>query len=525
MPTPQALGGALTYNPFLTADANAKILQLQQQQAIAQALLGEGMQPVDTKDRQIGGVGYRISPLEGLAKMAQILSGRSGQSDAIQGYKDLYAPQPTPQQTGDALNQQSGVGPTQAAAGQAQMNAAIGNPNLSAMGRALAGAGPYAQGLAFSDPNELLKLAATSAFADHRAGSSYYDANTGGRSFIPTDQQQNDMPFGGNQTSQVSPTNQGMIPPSGPALQEYRDANGMGTPPVDIQRQNAGMPVGTSSIQPVDLNSAPNLAGGNPLPPPATAFSQPNITTPIPSQPLAPLPGESSNSFHARLDAWKAAATKTAEIGPAGATTEATKNAENLTDASKTFNAAAGNLPRAMQRFAQLREAAKNASYGGGVSEEDPGSTFGDYARNYARTASGQFFEPGRATSNQIIDQATKQGVLSELGPQLAGLKGNKFLESIASGASGLNPADPSDTKINAINGLQDQYISNLKSLAEQRRNYGDKSAPTDIDLAKLISQNAEPTSKISVVSPDGKLGRVDAAHLIDLINAGGKIR
>jgi hypothetical protein len=72
-------------------------------------------------------------------------------------------------------------------------------------------------------------------------------------------------------------------------------------------------------------------------------------------------------------------------------------------------------------------------------------------------------------------------------------LKGNKFLEGIAAGASGLNHSDPPQTKVHAVDGLEAQYISNLKQLAAQRRAYGDNRAPTDeqidAEVARLKSQ------------------------------------
>ena len=196
----------------------------------------------------------------------------------------------------------------------------------------------------------------------------------------------------------------------------------------------------------------------------------------------------------------------------------------NVADATKTFNVAASNFPRAMQRFEQLRQAASDASYGIGVDEKEPGST-GDFNRVFAKTFLAQYIEPKTAVANQIMEQATNQGVLSELGPQLAGLKGNKFLEGIASGASGLDLADPPAAKLNAINGLQDQYISNMKSLISQRRNYGDKTAPTELELSNLIAQHAKPTDMISVVDPKGNLGRVPASDLASLVQDGGQIR
>lgn len=164
---------------------------------------------------------------------------------------------------------------------------------------------------------------------------------------------------------------------------------------------------------------------------------------------------------------------------------EATKGGENLADAQKTFNVAASNLPRAMQRFQELRDASANASSGLGVNSEGEGM--------YPSLA--RAFEPETAKANQIIQQASKQGILAELGPQLQGLKGNKFLEGIANSASGLNAADPAKVKVNAVNGLQDQYIANLKSLAAQRRQYGDKNAPTDEQIDTEVAKYAPKTA------------------------------
>jgi hypothetical protein len=77
MPTQPTLG----MNPMLATlspDDQQSLLQLQQRQAIGQALLQQGLQPIDTSNRQVGGMGYRISPLEGLAKMAQMYTGAAG---------------------------------------------------------------------------------------------------------------------------------------------------------------------------------------------------------------------------------------------------------------------------------------------------------------------------------------------------------------------------------------------------------------------------------------------------------------
>lgn len=88
MASAQQLGAQL-YNPFLPPDANAKLQGIQQQQALAQTLLSQGTDPISTQGRQIGGVGYNISPWEGVAKLGQILSGKEQQQDANQQTADL----------------------------------------------------------------------------------------------------------------------------------------------------------------------------------------------------------------------------------------------------------------------------------------------------------------------------------------------------------------------------------------------------------------------------------------------------
>lgn len=229
-------------------------------------------------------------------------------------------------------------------------------------------------------------------------------------------------------------------------------------------------PPGGQPAQPGVASSAASSAA----PPPATGIS------PQAQQLLAIARPDASNALNN--------ITKTSYDSPEvkAKTALDVKNSDNLADAQKTYNVAASSLPRALQRFQQLRDASKDASYGLGVDAEG-----GGLAPKFAQTGGGKFFEPNTATANQIIQQASKQGVLNELGPQLAGLKGNKFLESIASGASGLNASDPPATKVNAINGLETQYIANMKQLAAQRRAYGDKTAPTDAEIDAMVKQNS----------------------------------
>jgi hypothetical protein len=135
-------------NPMLALlppDQQQNLMQLQQQQAIGQALLQQGLQPIDTSNRQVGGIGYRISPLEGLAKMANMYAGNKiardsmGQQAQIMGQmygnafgQDQQVPvaQPAPPVTG--ADSGSLTGP---AAGMGGMQ---GSPDPRVLGAALA---------------------------------------------------------------------------------------------------------------------------------------------------------------------------------------------------------------------------------------------------------------------------------------------------------------------------------------------------------------------------------------------------
>lgn len=435
---------------FLAPKDPASLFRAQQQEALAQALLQQGNAPISTEGRQIGGVGYQISPWEGVAKLGQLLSGGVTQNFANE-------------KLAKALEGGMAGGPTSAGSSADPIISSMPGPTQALFNRLTL---PESMG---GNPRAAIDL-----YGQYAAGMKSYNTKTG-------ENAAGAAPYGAL--------------PAGV---------GEATPPIDIQMSQSAVPVGSNTAAPT-------------IPPIAASALQPGVQSTLSRAANIPAPNLQGMT------------NDQAKIALGGAKNTAEKSGDNLADAQKTFNVAAGNLPRAMQRFDQLRSASNDASYGGGVSEEPAGTEFHlispDYAREYARTSLGQFTEPKRATANQTIEQAASQGILSELGPQLAGLRGNKFLESIASTASGLNPSDPPAAKQNAINGLQDQYISNLKSLADQRRSYGDPNAPSDMDLAHLISQNASPQTMVNVMDPKGRLGKVSAAHLPDLIKDGGQIK
>lgn len=161
----------------------------------------------------------------------------------------------------------------------------------------------------------------------------------------------------------------------------------------------------------------------------------------------------------------------------------ATKEGGNAADAGKTLNVMSANLPVVMQRLQEMEDAVPNASYGLGVNNEGTG---------LKQQAASQF---GYDKNNAILQQRAAQGILPELGPQLAqaGIRGNKFLETLASSASGLNLAASPEAKTAAIQGLREQYISNLKSTARQVRAQGGQ-APSDAEIDAQVAQFLKST-------------------------------
>lgn len=162
---------------------------------------------------------------------------------------------------------------------------------------------------------------------------------------------------------------------------------------------------------------------------------------------------------------------------------QVTKEGGNAADVGKTLNVMSANLPVVMQRLKEMEDASGNASYGFGVNNEGTG---------FKQGMASQF---GYDKNNAILQQRAAQGVLPELGPQLAqaGIRGNKFLETLASSASGLNLAASPEAKQVAIQGLREQYISNLKSTARQVRAMGGQ-APSDAEIDAQVAQYAKDT-------------------------------
>ncbi|AYY96936.1 hypothetical protein EGY19_05395 [Burkholderia multivorans] len=67
----------------LSPDQQQNLLQLQQRQAVGQALLAQGLQPADYGGANVGGLAYHVSPLNGIAKMVNAYIGNKLSMDAM----------------------------------------------------------------------------------------------------------------------------------------------------------------------------------------------------------------------------------------------------------------------------------------------------------------------------------------------------------------------------------------------------------------------------------------------------------
>lgn len=296
-----------------------QLMAAQQQEGLANALLQQGETPVSTDNRSIGGVGYRVSPLEGLAKMAQILSGKTQQNSANEAMANALMPQ-----GGGGASPQSA------------------DPIVQAMPPQTAA---LFQRLSLPESMGGTPRAAIELYNTYAAGMKGYNTGVGtaaaGNAPVGT------MPPGvGNQQPPMAPPPavgggmpspppqpvQGPTPLAGAPvdpLTAYRTANNMPTPPIDTQRAGIGLPVGSAipmgsppQVPASALQPAPNapIQPRPPIPPPPAGGTAP-IPPPVAAMP-SPLPGESNNQFQARLDAAKAGASTKATAASTAQTGE-----------------------------------------------------------------------------------------------------------------------------------------------------------------------------------------------------------
>jgi hypothetical protein len=143
------MGGMNPMLALLPPDQQQSYMQLQQQQALAQAMLQQGMQPQDMGQNPVGGMAYHVSPLNGVNKVLQTYLGTKmgmnamGQQAQLMGqmYGNAFGtnqpqaqPQQAPTDAGGMTDGQSGPGVQSmpvsapgAAPSGAQIGAAMGS--------------------------------------------------------------------------------------------------------------------------------------------------------------------------------------------------------------------------------------------------------------------------------------------------------------------------------------------------------------------------------------------------------------
>ncbi|MCA8278508.1 hypothetical protein LGN21_02775 [Burkholderia cepacia] len=135
-------------NPLLATlppDQQSNLLQLQQRQAVGQALLAQGLQPADYGGANVGGLAYHVSPLNGISKLVNAYVGNKLSMDAMGQqaqlmngiYGGLFG-QDQQQPVAPTMPPVSGAADTGALTGPAAgMGGSQGNPDPVTIGRAM----------------------------------------------------------------------------------------------------------------------------------------------------------------------------------------------------------------------------------------------------------------------------------------------------------------------------------------------------------------------------------------------------
>lgn len=372
----KALGGALSYNPFIAPSVQAKLLQAQQQQVMAQALMAQGMKE-DDKEHQIGGVAYKVSPLEGLAKMAQVLSGKYQQGQANEDYVNAF------QQPAGASGSSSG-GATSYLSPQGQgllngfpaqvqplVQAALMNgeygPALTAAGTFM---GPSSYGQANPGWAKAQEAMGTAAAGNMPAGAIPQGMNPMMGNLVRQESGGNPnavSPAGASGVAQIMPATardpgfgvqplQGMTngdPRTAPVPEQLRFSNDYLNA---MQARNGGNPqlaaasynAGPGAVDRAGVGSSGPQQTISRLPAETQAYV-PKVVGAMPS----PMPGESQNQYMARLDAAKA-----------GASAQATKLGEATGEAVKGAATIDSRFDNSQQILSEMRRLAGRTSGG-----------------------------------------------------------------------------------------------------------------------------------------------------------------
>lgn len=274
--------------------------------------------------------------------------------------------------------------------------------------------------------------------------------------------------------AQLDPLSASLVGKIAPAF------GGQNTPQSSVSpMQSTATPISRPEMQPAQQATAMNELYGDAPAQPVVSQQQPASAK---FNPPTQAQGETNQAYNQRIqtafEAYKADPALLAENKKND--TSAGKQGEAIGDATKTLNIMQSNLPQVLQRFQDMRAAASKAGYGSGYNNEGDG-----FLQNMQNNFSSE-----TSDANAVLKQRAAQGILPELGPQLAqaGIRGNKFLETIATSASGLDLNAPPSAKLKAIDGLENTYINNLKATAAQLRANGQQ-APSDAEIDATASQ------------------------------------
>lgn len=494
MASPQALGQGLQgYNFMLTPDANSQMRNIAQQEALAQALQQQSMQPIDQgpQSRMAGRIMSKVGSAEPIAKIVQALAGAYNQQQGNSSFNNLFNPQPppapdapTPPPADGSENPQGPPGfMSLANPGSASMPTVdasqVGVPQQQPQQQPASPFNPaYMSGVQdLMQKTGMSMPAAMGVLSDPSATARMYG------SLAPTGEMKNATAAFGPQGMQPAMrqvlTNQ--MYPGNVAMQNAIGTAAAGQAPVGQLPQGAGGPPMQQQPMPQQPRAqiTPPLSGMqvtndgimlNSPPPPmsggmqgipqvgADALQQPgagpvagapNATT----QPPSPN-GMTNQQYTAAMDAWKA-----------GQVAQGQKTGDNAAEAAKTFNVMSANLPILQKRIADMSTANKASSFGPWNDEAGEGlaSKYQDATDSPASVA------------NARLQQLTAQNILPELGPALAqaGIKGNKFLEQLSSASSGVDLSHGTSARQGQIDGLLNNYIQNMKSTYQQVKTYG----------------------------------------------------
>lgn len=152
------------------------------------------------------------------------------------------------------------------------------------------------------------------------------------------------------------------------------------------------------------------------------------------------------------------------------ASKEAEDNASNLAEAEKTYAVMQANFPNVMQRINDMSAANPKTSFGPANNARGAGPF----------TAYHDWRNDDTSKANSVLEQRGAQGVMAEIGPALsqAGLKGNKFVESLANQADNIDLSRGEVARQSQIDGLAKQYIQLMKSQHDQTLSLGGSPAP-----------------------------------------------